>query len=124
MNTKDITAHIRLKLNIEHPDYDECFAEGYEFAQSNLPEEDNPFPNNSKEHEYWMQGWWSGFYGEKAGLLASDGRPQLTLVSSNSAANQDNWGKTGAKQWAGRVAKIAGAIAVTVAALELIDMAV
>lgn len=124
MNTKDLASHIRLKFNIDHPDYEECYTEGYEFAQNNLPEEDNPFAKDSKEYEYWMQGWWAGFYGEQASLLSQDNRPQLSLVSANQAANQEDWGKATPKQWAGRVAKIAGAIAVTVAALELIDMAV
>ena len=64
----DMTAllpHIKLRFNIEHPSFEDCYAYGYECALAEINEEANPFLMGSKESEQWVEGWWAGFYGEK-----------------------------------------------------------
>ena len=64
----DMTAllpHIKLRFNIEHPSFEECYAYGYECALAEINEIANPYHMDSKESEQWLEGWWAGFYGEK-----------------------------------------------------------
>lgn len=64
----DITAllpHVKLRFNIEHPSYEECYLFGYECALAEIEEEDNPFKQKTQESEQWLEGWWAGVYGEK-----------------------------------------------------------
>ena len=59
----DITAllpHIKLRFNIDHPSYEECYIFGYECAVSEVAEEENPIPEGSQEAEQWLEGWWAG----------------------------------------------------------------
>jgi hypothetical protein len=55
---------IKLRFNIEHPTFEECYAYGYESALADVEETDNPFITGTKESEQWLEGWWAGFYGE------------------------------------------------------------
>jgi ribosome modulation factor len=64
----DITAllpHIKLRFNIDHPSYEECYLFGYECGISEVTEEENPFKEGSREAEQWLEGWWAGVFGEK-----------------------------------------------------------
>lgn len=56
---------IRLRFNIDHPSFEDCYAYGYECATAEISEADNPFRVGSKESEQWLEGWWAGFYGEQ-----------------------------------------------------------
>lgn len=57
--------HIKLRFNIEHPSFEECYAYGYECATAEGTEEANPYRIGSKESDQWLEGWWAGFYGEE-----------------------------------------------------------
>ena len=57
---------IKLRFNIEHPSLEDCYAYGYECAVAEVNEEENPYAVGSKESLHWIEGWWAGFYGEKA----------------------------------------------------------
>lgn len=61
-NKKEIIPYLRLMLNIQHPPLDDCWMEGYETAGSNIEETANPYPEETKEYQYWLEGWWEGFY--------------------------------------------------------------
>jgi len=63
MNT--LLPDIKLRFNIEHPSFEECYAQGYESALLEMSEEENPFISGTKESEQWLEGWWAGFYGEQ-----------------------------------------------------------
>ncbi len=63
-DTTAILPHIKLRFNIEHPNYEECYMFGYECALSEVTEEENPFRERSQESEQWLEGWWAGAYGE------------------------------------------------------------
>lgn len=58
--------YLKLHFNMEHPCLEECYLDGYESAQAEMPEKNNPYHEGSVEHEHWVEGWWAGFYGEKS----------------------------------------------------------
>ncbi len=64
-DTTELLPHIKLRFNIEHPSFEECYSYGYECALAEVEEDENPFREGSIEHEQWQEGWWAGFYGEK-----------------------------------------------------------
>src|SRR5687768_14995304 len=130
--TTDILGHIRLEFHVKHPTLDECWNEGYDAGVLALDEEDNPYQIGTKEYQFWNDGWWSGFYQEKR-LFANPGESEvipytqhpISLITTQDAVNESTWGSHATlKKWAGRFVKIAGAIAVTVVAIELLEMAV
>jgi len=65
-NMMALLPDLKLRFNIEHPSFEDCYAYGYECAVAEINEEENPFALGSKESEHWLEGWWAGFYGEKA----------------------------------------------------------
>jgi ribosome modulation factor len=64
-DTNELLPHIKLRFNIEHPNFEECYAHGYESALADKGEEENPYREGTRESEQWLEGWWAGFYGEK-----------------------------------------------------------
>lgn len=64
-DTTELLPHIKLRFNIEHPSFEECYSYGYECALAEVEEDENPFREGSIEYEQWQEGWWAGFYGEK-----------------------------------------------------------
>lgn len=58
--------YVRLRFNLEHPTYEECYNFGYECALENINESENPFAEGSNKYEQWAEGWWMGFYEEKS----------------------------------------------------------
>jgi hypothetical protein len=64
-DTTAILPHIKLRFNIDHPSYEECYIFGYECSLLEVAEEENPFRAGSQEAEQWLEGWWAGAYGEK-----------------------------------------------------------
>jgi|GEM_PF-723365 len=80
--------HIKLRLNIDHPGYEECYAYGYECAVAEISEDDNPFTEGSDEFEQWSEGWWAGFYGEEplfslTETTSTDAAEAEALVAAN-----------------------------------------
>ena len=117
MNTEQqILSHLRLTLNVENPNFEECWAEGYLAAQGNQPEQTNPFDEGSSEGIQWSEGWWAGFYGEEP--IYDIETLQLSTLPSGEAANEPVWSKLDLKRWVER----AGAIAATVAATALVGV--
>jgi ribosome modulation factor len=110
--------HLRLKLNLEHLNFESCYCDGYLAAAEDRKIEDSPFKENSKEQEYWLEGWWAGFYGEEAlfdleleRAVESVGSEHLTEVQfkDEKAANDPTFSGI----VFGKVARVAGAIAAT-----------
>jgi len=131
MNTdSQILPQLRLKLNVDNPNLEDVWTEGYEVSMAGGNEETNPYKSNSVEHEHWSQGWWAGFYGEEP-LYTLSLEPQeihasvadITQVKVQPAANASVWMHPSVKRWAKHVVRIAGAIAATaVVGYQLIDM--
>ena len=63
-DTTALLPDIRLRFNIEHPSFEDCYAFGYECATAEVSEAENPFRAGTKESDQWLEGWWAGFYGE------------------------------------------------------------
>ena len=60
-----ILPDLKLRFNLAHPDFEECYAYGYECARVGLEEIENPYREQTHEHNLWLEGWWAGFYGEE-----------------------------------------------------------
>jgi hypothetical protein len=80
MNNSELLPHIKLRFNIEHPSFEECYHYGYKCGEAEISEEENPFHLGSRENDLWQDGWWAGFYGED---------PLFHLEESSEAANED-----------------------------------
>lgn len=64
-DTTALLPDIKLRFNIDHPSYEECYILGYECAVLELDEVENPFREGSQEAVQWLEGWWAGAYGEE-----------------------------------------------------------
>ena len=62
---ESLVAEAKLLLEIDNPNYDEVWLEGYEESLADIEESANPYPEGSKEFEYWSEGWWAACYGEE-----------------------------------------------------------
>lgn len=123
--TADVLPHLRLRFHVEHPGLEECYHEGIVAAQADVEEDENPYPQNTPEFEYWCEGWWDGFY-ENEQMLDTEiisSSQEKKVLNDTVAANEDKFDNSGVALWATRVAKIAGVIAIAVAAFELFDLA-
>ncbi len=63
-NGNEILPDLLLKFEIEHPDIDDLYLEGYQAGLKNLSESINPYPKDSDNHHYWNEGWWDAFFEE------------------------------------------------------------
>ena len=107
-DTTTLLPHIKLRFNIEHPSYEECYAFGYECGLSEVTEDSNPFKQGSQEAEQWLDGWWAGFYGEEP-LFSLDTLTEDKKESHKDiAANDKHYHKT---SFMTLVFEISGAIA-------------
>jgi len=92
----DITAilpHVKLKFNIEHPSYEECYVFGYECALAELDEAENPFKAGSQEAEQWLEGWWAGSYGEQPLFDLNTFESEESPIEREVAANDHHFHK-------------------------------
>ncbi|MBA3535712.1 MAG: transmission trait enhancer LetE [Tatlockia sp.] len=74
-DTTELLSHIKLRFNIDHPNFEECYSYGYECASAEIAEEENPYPEGSLEFEQWQDGWWAGFYGEQPAFSQTEEEP-------------------------------------------------
>ena len=123
--------HSRLQLNINVPELEHCWLEGYEASDVGSEEEHNPYSEGSCESEHWITGWWASFYGEEPlydyeGNVKNMSEANIGVISPSQtvAANEAEWLSASTRQWAKRVAKVAGVIAASVAVYELVDLVV
>lgn len=132
----EVLPHIRLQLNIDKPDFDDCYAEGYQCALKEVDELENPYPAGTPEYQFWQDGWWAGFYGEEPLFELAVEIPEIRIQSieakiiardeaSNGvkAVNDTIWTQENIKKWAIRLVKLTGFIAVVIAAYEISDLA-
>ena len=80
-NNINIDGVLRLLLGTVMEDRDADFKEGFMAAISNKPITNKPQDENNSEHRSWEDGWWYGFYYEKAGLDLSDTKVN-TIISN------------------------------------------
>lgn len=120
----DMTAllpHIKLRFNIEHPTFEDCYAYGYECALSDVGEGANPYAFNSKESEQWSEGWWAGFYGEPP-LYEFVNEANQEQASQNEAANDSFYSANTIGLFA-KVMEITGLIVVSaIVGFQVIDL--
>lgn len=134
MKTTDILPYVRLRFNVDNPSLDDCYLDGYEAAKHKIDEDDNPFELSSLENEYWMQGWWDHFYGNKPLFQCASNEEerarQPTIENSEAACNDPTfYGKEGKEATVSAhhsrmtlVAKVAAAVAATFLSYQVIDL--
>ena len=120
---QEVLSHIRLQVNSQAADLGDCWAEGYESAQSNLTEKDNPYEVSTTEYQNWTEGWWAGFYEEEPIFGLNNNVAQLSTAAPVEAANESTWLSDRVRCWTGRVVKTAGVILASIAIIELADLA-
>lgn len=122
-DTTELLPHIKLRFNIDHPSFEECYLFGYECAAAEVSEEENPFPENSLEYQQWQDGWWAGFYGEKPLFTQTE---ENQSVDSKEAANEQVFpfiGNLVNSTVLANILKITGAIAATaVVSYQVIEL--
>ena len=131
ISNSEILPHVRLQFHAQHPVLEACWNEGYDAANASLSEEDNPFQTQSTEYQHWNDGWWAGFYGD-ARLFAKTGDTEIVstkqcqedLMTGLPADNDEEYHSMNTVRWLGRIATVAGIVAVAVAAIELLEIAV
>jgi len=113
--------HVKFQFDIHHPTLEECYLYGYECASANVSEEDNPYSVTSKEGEQWIEGWWSGFYGEKP--LFNWEKDLAPYDEFEIDAENDNQFHESREGYLTRVLEIAGVIAVSaILGYQVIDL--
>ncbi|WP_019215293.1 hypothetical protein [Legionella tunisiensis] len=122
-DTTELLPHIKLRFNIEHPSFEECYTDGYECALADIQEEENPFSEGSQEYYQWLEGWWAGFYGEKPLFELTD---DALINDEPVAANDQSYQKPNSlinSHFFANVLKITGAIAATaVVGYQVLDL--
>lgn len=132
MNKEEqLLSHMRLKFNIQHPNLEDAYIEGFEAALEEMSEDVNPYPADSTVASQWSEGWWAGFYGEEpiyeyqpsTSAEVESITATVTEVETKPAANSSKWTTPGVKRWAKHAMRIAGALAATaVVGYQLIDL--
>ncbi|MBA2653325.1 MAG: transmission trait enhancer LetE [Tatlockia sp.] len=87
-DTTELLSHIKLRFNIDHPSFEECYLYGYDCAMAELEESENPFSERSQEFVQWQEGWWAGFYGETPLFKATEESEMLTAANEEVAGNE------------------------------------
>lgn len=123
----DILPYLRLKLSIDQPTLEDCWLDGYNVARKEGDEDANPYSEDSIEYQHWNQGWWAGFYGEESWypereMCESANHYRKEISQYQVAVNEPDYGANSYANWAGKFAKIAGAIAATIVAVELFEL--
>jgi ribosome modulation factor len=120
MNTiNTVLPDVKLKFHIDHPSLEDCYAFGYECAQAQISEDENPFPENSASANQWLEGWWDGFYDEAP--LYDTVAEQSSETIESEAANDQRFQKQPGFFYT--VLKITGAIAASaVVGYQVIDL--
>ncbi|MFA6302399.1 MAG: transmission trait enhancer LetE [Legionella sp.] len=90
-DTTALLPHIKLRFNIEHPSYEECYLFGYECGISEVSEDENPFQEGSPESEQWLEGWWAGVFGEKPLFDTSSLETEESYQEHLDAANDNQY---------------------------------
>ena len=122
----DMTAllpHIKLRFNIEHPSFEDCYAYGYECALADINEEANPYHLGSNESEQWLEGWWAGFYGEEPLFDLSTLPIEEPSVAIGKAVNDESFFTPKVNLMLLRFLEISGALAVSaIIGYQLIEL--
>ncbi len=110
--------YLKLQLSVSNPPLEDCYLEGYEASNLEFSEEDNPYEPHSMESQYWLDGWWAGFYGEAPCLELFAKKDEFNV--SAQAANDESFDSS--DRAITNVAKVAAVVAATILGYQIIDM--
>lgn len=113
--------HIKLRFHVDNPSLEECYVYGYECAQADITEQENPYLDGSQENEQWAEGWWAGFYNEQP-LFSFEAEAQSDSEDLE-PVNDPSYHNKGHDNYFFRVLEIAGVIAVSaIIGYQVIDI--
>ncbi len=122
--------HVRLLFNIQAPDIEDCWCQGYQSFLQNNTKSDNPYADSSKESQAWHDGWWNACLGEEPLFpqdLADLGIEKSSIVEQPvAAANIANFAdapRGKAFVWIRRLFELGLALLVAMLCVELIEFA-
>ncbi len=124
--TSEIYPYLKLKFQLDNPNLEDCYLEGYKNALIDMTEDNNPFHQGSRESEQWLEGWWTGFYGNEPlyGFSKDELGERISHREANfllrKAANEP--GFEGGSSTITKVAKVAAAVAATFLGYQVLDM--
>ncbi len=121
ITTMTALPYIKFLVSVTHPNFDECYAYGYEAAIAEGSPDDNPYRDGTREHDHWLEGWWAGFYGEE---------PLYALAAANESTQEEVHEpiphfteKLLSRGFLTKMLKITGALAATaVVGYQVLDM--
>lgn len=129
--TAELLPYVKLLFEVDNPSLEECYQWGYQMAQDGLEESENPFMEtnaDSKEAEYWNQGWWDGCYGVEPMFEVepvATAHAETTMAEAPSltelSANEDQF-EVNKESKMTTVAKLAAAVAGAFLSYQVIDM--
>lgn len=120
--TMMVLPDLALRLNMDHPDYEEAYCFGYECAEAGMSEQDNPFRVGKSGYEPWLEGWWAGFYGEEPLFVMEKTLEDTLTVDSITAANDTEYHHDFGRYWS-KFLTITGALTATVLiGYQIIDL--
>lgn len=127
---QEIYPYVKFMFEIDNPSLEDCYRYGYESATEGLAEQDNPFVQHGAqtESEYWLQGWWDGFYGAQP-VFELNLAPKVAATSmfnkeeglSELAANEGVFEEQKDSKVT-TVAKLAAAVAGAFLSYQIIDL--
>lgn len=92
MKTQAAAAQYRLIFRAHTPYFEEVWLEGYDDFEALEDDASNPYPAASREHQYWDDGWWAGFYGQ-ARLFNLAGQVNPATVAASTQAKEEKCSK-------------------------------
>ena len=121
-NLNEVLPYVKLHFNVEHPNFEECYAHGYECALKEVDESENPFLEGSKEFDEWQEGWVAGLYREEPAYDITE-YIEGAEVEDNFAANDDQFIPVKESGFFTKVLELSSVIAVSaVLSYQVIDM--
>ena len=83
MQSTTVLSSMRIALHANNPDINDIWLEGYESANDDIDNDDNPYPTDSEAHYHWQEGWWAGFYHEEPVFSYSKEKPVDNSLTHN-----------------------------------------
>ncbi len=131
MKKQELETYLRFLKSIQKPDLEGVWLDGRDCAEHQLSLRDNPYSKDSKEHLYWNEGWWAGFYEEEPLSLLSESTSVVTdnnktlsnIMSKKAINNSISKGIKIISEWVEDISFIAGTFMTGFIIYELVDIA-
>jgi hypothetical protein len=122
VDEKQVLAFLKLKLQIDTPNLEEIWLEGYDCAKASPDEERNPYLACSQEFNHWEDGWWAGCYGQAALFDLSGNINSKALAPNNIIDNIFEQMIAKLHAWFCSLGQLISAVVASIAAYAFTDL--